>query len=563
LRAGPVETDLAAKANALLAGPHPWAKIAFDGRDGAISGMAPNEKAIADAAAMAMQARSVRTVDTAAVTLPPVADPWTFSASRSGDAIVLSGNYSDEATREQLKAAAAAAVPGAKIEDRMTIARGAGEGAGALSAYLLAQLAAMEGTIGQRGADVTAKGRALSVRGYESLIDALSARLPGGGRIASAEIEPATVAPYGLSVEKDGAKVTLAGFVPSATMRGSVIGAAKAAMPLASIEDTLKIALGAPPGIDWQKAAEFLVGQAANLAKGKAALEGGNVSIDGQALDPDKFDAAGKTLGGDLPAGLKLAAANIREPAIDPYVWSLKAGADSVELSGFAPDRKLAAENVERVRSAFPGAVKVIDKQRLAAGAHPDIAAAYSVAIQLASRLSGAVAEMSGPNLRVAGEALTGVAANEIRARAANGLPPGFRGVADIALAAEAALVAPDDCQKLIADVMAGATIRFATGKAAIDADSLGLLDRLAHTVRRCPDARVEISGHTDSEGADDANLALSVERAEAVRDYLVRGGVLFSRLDAAGYGETRPVADNATAEGRAKNRRIDLNVIK
>lgn len=563
MRAGPVEADLAAKAKALLAGSHPWAAIEFDGRDGKLSGMAPSEKAIAEASSLALQARSVRVVDASAVTLPPIADPWTFSATRAGDAVVLSGNYADEATRAAINAAAAAAVPGAKIEDKMTLARGASEGAGALSSYLLAQLAAMEGTIGLKGAEVTAKGKALSVPAYESLVDALSATLPGGGKLASAEIEPAKVAPYFLSVVKDGTGVLLDGFVPAATVRRAVVDAAKAAIPGAKIEDSLQIALGVPASVDWQKAAEFLVGQASNLASGKAEIRDGNVSVEGQALDPDKFDAAGKTLGGDLPAGLKLAAANIRQPVIDPYVWSLKANGGDVELSGFAPDRKQADENVSRVRSAFPGKVNVIDKQRLGAGGHPDIAAAYSVAIQLASRLSGASAQISGPSLRIAGEALTGAAANEIRARAANGLPPGFRGVAEVALAAEGALVAPDDCQKLIADVMTGATIRFATAKADIDTDSFGLLDRLAQAVRRCPEARVEIAGHTDADGDDEANLALSNERANAVRDYLVRGGVLFSRLLPAGYGETHPVADNATAEGRALNRRIELNVVK
>jgi outer membrane protein OmpA-like peptidoglycan-associated protein len=73
--------------------------------------------------------------------------------------------------------------------------------------------------------------------------------------------------------------------------------------------------------------------------------------------------------------------------------------------------------------------------------------------------------------------------------------------------------------------------------------------------------AAFEIGGHTDNVGAEDRNLALSENRAKAVMDYLVSKGVASNRLTFKGYGASRPLADNATADGRSRNRRIEFLV--
>ncbi len=80
-----------------------------------------------------------------------------------------------------------------------------------------------------------------------------------------------------------------------------------------------------------------------------------------------------------------------------------------------------------------------------------------------------------------------------------------------------------------------------------------------AESVRRNPDMKVEVAGHTDSSGAEAYNMALSQRRAQSVVDYLVAQGVSAANLTAKGYGESSPIADNSTAEGRARNRRVEL----
>jgi OOP family OmpA-OmpF porin len=89
--------------------------------------------------------------------------------------------------------------------------------------------------------------------------------------------------------------------------------------------------------------------------------------------------------------------------------------------------------------------------------------------------------------------------------------------------------------------------------------ESKSLLDSVAVSLRKVADARIEIAGHTDSVGNDGYNMKLSQRRADSVRDYLIQQGVDGARLTARGYGETQPLADNATADGRARNRRVVL----
>ena len=93
---------------------------------------------------------------------------------------------------------------------------------------------------------------------------------------------------------------------------------------------------------------------------------------------------------------------------------------------------------------------------------------------------------------------------------------------------------------------------------------SYPIVDDVADLLRRNPQIRrVRVEGHTDWIGSDAYNQKLSENRARAVRDYLIQKGVEPSRLEAVGYGESRPVADNNTVQGRARNRRTEFTVLQ
>lgn len=103
--------------------------------------------------------------------------------------------------------------------------------------------------------------------------------------------------------------------------------------------------------------------------------------------------------------------------------------------------------------------------------------------------------------------------------------------------------------------------IVFKTGSAKIDAVSAPVLARAAAALAKAPDAKVEVAGFTDNKGKAAINKRLSLQRANAVKAYLVKLGASPKQLTAVGYGSAEPVADNATEDGRAQNRRIEFRV--
>ena len=103
--------------------------------------------------------------------------------------------------------------------------------------------------------------------------------------------------------------------------------------------------------------------------------------------------------------------------------------------------------------------------------------------------------------------------------------------------------------------------ISFDTGRADIKGNVAPILDRFAEGLRNNPNAEVRVIGHTDSTGSDAINNPLSLQRAESTRNYLTSRGVNGARIQVQGMGSHQPVASNATNEGRARNRRVEIFV--
>lgn len=101
--------------------------------------------------------------------------------------------------------------------------------------------------------------------------------------------------------------------------------------------------------------------------------------------------------------------------------------------------------------------------------------------------------------------------------------------------------------------------VNFDNDMATLRPDASTALDQAAESLKAWGDVKVEVAGHTDSRSSDAYNMTLSQNRANAVRDYLISKGIAAERLTAKGYGESQPVADNETDEGRFKNRRVEL----
>ena len=106
-------------------------------------------------------------------------------------------------------------------------------------------------------------------------------------------------------------------------------------------------------------------------------------------------------------------------------------------------------------------------------------------------------------------------------------------------------------------------TILFDTGKASIKFESAEVLNQIINVLKKFPNSRFSIEGHTDSVGKRAKNIELSQNRADAVKIYLIQGGIDAGRLESKGYGPDRPIASNKNKKGRELNRRVEINLIK
>ncbi|MET0372414.1 MAG: OmpA family protein [Sphingobium sp.] len=104
--------------------------------------------------------------------------------------------------------------------------------------------------------------------------------------------------------------------------------------------------------------------------------------------------------------------------------------------------------------------------------------------------------------------------------------------------------------------------ITFATDSAAVQPQFQPTLSEVASILSQYPKTYIDVLGHTDSDGTDAYNQALSERRARSVADYLVGKGVQSARIAARGYGESQPIASNATVEGKAANRRVEIKIV-
>ena len=114
-----------------------------------------------------------------------------------------------------------------------------------------------------------------------------------------------------------------------------------------------------------------------------------------------------------------------------------------------------------------------------------------------------------------------------------------------------------------IGSIIALRNVFFATGSSILTAESNAELDRLVKLMKDVPGLKVEIGGHTDNVGSESMNQKLSQDRAAAVVTYITGKGITKDRLTSAGYGSTKPIASNNSAEGKQQNRRTEFKFVK
>ncbi|SMH40818.1 OmpA family protein [Maritimibacter sp. HL-12] len=419
------------------------------------------------------------------------------------------------------------------------------------------------------GRDITLTGTADTEAELGALVTGLDGI--GGRRVVNAEgvmVLP-LIEPYETALAKaaDGS-IAATGYAPTAALRDAL------AADLPAMAD-LPLGHGAPDG--WATALGAGTAALAPLEEGSAALTGPTFTLAGVAATPfedrDARAALDRLDGFDTVVAIEV---------LDPGIVDFNLGYDAGEgfrLDGIVPgslgsDGIAAAlggvslegdvgttyadlDGIERVLGGLGTRLGLLETFDLAASSDGISLSAAAMAGLDAGTVSAALAESVGEETALSVTAGDAPADGAERVNAATGRAQFAQG--GIWMNAPDFEPSKAACTRAARETVEAAPIRFVTGSAELDPVSLATVNDVAGIIHLCTrDAgmRVVIGGHTDAEGDDATNYALSLARARAVRDALAARGIAAGRMTAMGYGETEPVADNDTEEGRAQNRR-------
>lgn len=226
-----------------------------------------------------------------------------------------------------------------------------------------------------------------------------------------------------------------------------------------------------------------------------------------------------------------------------------------VVAAGTVPDEATKAAILQRLRALY-GAGRVVDQVAVGNVVAPPNWSGHmqKLICEPLKQVSRGQLAVEGNRVGIRGDVASEVLRQQVAGDLAASLNPTYTISNGLRVNAPA--------QKLLDSALARRIIEFESGQAVIRPSGLQILDEMAAAMARIGGRKVEVIGHTDNTGAREANLALSLARAGAVRSYLAGKGIAAATIAVAGAGPDQPVADNGSAEGRARNRRIEFRVL-
>lgn len=574
-----IEDRLAARVRAELAQQSlDWARIAADGLEVRLTGTAPDEiqhlRAVAAASGAAASVTGLSRVSdavTVASADQPAPPPFRLEILRNEQGTSVIGLAPRAMQRRPLIERLGRAAGPARLTNLLELAdhpvpdhwdAAVGFAVAAAEQMPRAKIAVTPGRV-----EITAvtNGQAEKTR----LEQALSLALPAGVVLATHITAPRPViAPFVLEIARDAEGTRLsrcsADTIPS---RDAILAAAAEA----GVAGTpgCEVGLGAPSP-QWSAAAVAGIEALAALPAGRLTITNTQVVLDAPAQAAEGFAAARDRLAQALPRSFALTATLAPPAPGDPAAGDgqlqllVSTGPQGVRLQGAVPDERMGAALASLVAARLGPA----DAAGLAVRGDtpPGWAARGMAAVEALDVLDRGTATVTPALIALDGTTGNPAAAAEIAARL--GMRLGAGAAYELALSYDPRLDPASDlpdgqqCVDALNTAMQQAEIGFEPNRAALAGEVGPSIAALAERLEPCSDFRIEVGGHTNSQGSAQFNRKLSADRARAVITALAEAGADTRHLTAVGHGADRPVASNATPEGREANRRIEFRLL-
>jgi OOP family OmpA-OmpF porin len=553
-----------------------WASVQTDGLKVVLEGEAASEALRFKALAAAGQiVEAARVIDNFTITdsRPPVAPKFSVEILRNGKSISLIGLVPTKADNANFKDRVARIAGDLPVADFLETADYPVPDAwSSVISYGLLALERLEHSkisIGETQVTIEAIGESEAQK--SKLLEELTRRTPADitSKIGISAPRP-VITPFTLRfrITADGASFdACSADSPEAAVQ--ILAAAKAA-GLAE-EATCRQGLGVPSPL-WSKAATQAIAALAKLGGGSVTLSDADVTLTAPAgTDPTLFDTITSRLDGDLPEVFALnpillvAPETPEDDAAIPEMVATLSPEGQVQIRG-----PVISPRAQRTLQTFAYAVFGSEDVYLSTKLQDNLPEGWMVrslaSLAGLSKLNSGIATVSPNAIDITG--LTGrrSAKTDIAQILIDRLGDGTEFELEVTYLEEldplARMLNGAECVAEITDLASQNKIKFEPGSATLDGDSRDTVQAIAEVFERCLEAPIEIGGHTDSQGREEMNLNLSKGRAEAVLTALRGARVKLKSLTAEGYGETQPIADNGTAEGREANRRIEFRLV-
>ncbi|WP_438967401.1 OmpA family protein [Planktomarina temperata] len=553
-----------------------WASVQTDGLKVVLEGEAASEALRFKALAAAGQiVEAARVIDNFTITdsRPPVAPKFSVEILRNGKSISLIGLVPTKADNANFKDRVARIAGDLPVADFLETADYPVPDAwSSVISYGLLALERLEHSkisIGETQVTIEAIGESEAQK--SKLLEELTRRTPADitSKIGISAPRP-VITPFTLRfrITADGASFdACSADSPEAAVQ--ILAAAKAA-GLAE-EATCRQGLGVPSPL-WSKAATQAIAALAKLGGGSVTLSDADVTLTAPAgTDPTLFDTITSRLDGDLPEVFALnpillvAPETPEDDAAIPEMVATLSPEGQVQIRG-----PVISPRAQRTLQTFAYAVFGSEDVYLSTKLQDNLPEGWMVrslaSLAGLSKLNSGIATVSPNAIDITG--LTGrrSAKTDIAQILIDRLGDGTEFELEVTYLEEldplARMLNGAECVAEITDLASQNKIKFEPGSATLDGDSRDTVQAIAEVFERCLEAPIEIGGHTDSQGREEMNLNLSKGRAEAVLTALRGARVKLKSLTAEGYGETQPIADNGTEEGREANRRIEFRLV-